>query len=111
MSLVFCKKLNCFKLHNVILIDNQSIPNIINLKAMFDFNNFDFRNNTWYVKNVKLYNILFADKEFNYIEQLNDHWDFRISNVKFKSYKIEEPSNVDILEYGCLLYTSDAADE
>lgn len=107
MSLVFCKKLNCFKLHNVILIDNQSIPNIINLKAMFDFNNFDFRNNTWYVKNVKLYNILFADKEFNYIEQLKDHWDFRISNVEFKNYKIEEPSNVNILEYGDFLKLSE----
>ena len=43
------------------------------------------------------------DKEFNYIEQLKDHWDFRISNVKFKSYKIEEPNNVDILEYGDFL--------
>ena len=41
MSLVFVSDLNCFKLHNLILIDNTSIPNIINLKTIYDFETYD----------------------------------------------------------------------
>lgn len=101
MSLVFVSDLNCFKLHNLILIDNTSIPNIINLKTIYDFDNFELKDNNWYVKNIKLHKFLFSDKEYDYIEfKNNNKTDFRLSNVNLKLYDIEEPKNVQILEKG-----------
>ena len=108
MSLVFVSELNCFKLHNLILIDNMSIPNIINLKALYDFNNFELKNDIWYVKNVKLHNILFSDKNYGYIEFINNNkTDFRLNNIEFKDYSIEEPNNVQIIEKGNYLKLSE----
>ncbi len=101
MSLVFVSDLNCFKLHNLILIDNTSIPNIINLKTIYDFDNFELKDNNWYVKNIKLHKFLFSDKEYDYIEfKNNNKTDFRLSNVNLKLYDIEVPKNVQILEKG-----------
>lgn len=101
MSLVFVSDLNCFKLHNLILIDNTSIPNIINLKTIYDFDNFELKDNNWYVKNIKLHKFLFSDKKYDYIEfKNNNKTDFRLSNVNLKLYDIEEPKNVQILEKG-----------
>tara|TARA_B100000161_G_C33547223_1_gene413650 strand:- start:285 stop:1406 length:1122 start_codon:yes stop_codon:yes gene_type:complete len=79
----------------------MSIPNIINLKALYDFNNFELKNDIWYVKNVKLHNILFSDKDYGYIEFVNNNkTDFRLNNIKFKDYLIEEPNNFQIIEKG-----------
>lgn len=104
MSLVFISDFNCFKLHNLILIDNTSIPNIVNLKALYDFNNFELKNDTWYVKNVKLHNLLFSDKEYDYIKFKNNNTtDFRLNNIEFKQYSIDEPKNVKIIDKGSYL--------
>lgn len=104
MSLVFVSEFNCFKLHNLILIDNTSIPNIVNLKALYDFNNFELKNDIWYVKNVKLHNLLFSDKEYDYIKFKNNNTaDFRLNNIEFKQYSIDEPKNVQIIEKGSYL--------
>ena len=104
MSLVFVSDFNCFKLHNLILIDNTSIPNIVNLKALYDFNNFEIKNDIWYVKSVKLHNLLFSDKEYDYIKFKNNNTaDFRLNNIEFKQYSIDEPKNVQIIEKGSYL--------
>tara|TARA_B100001093_G_scaffold126213_1_gene118801 strand:- start:13047 stop:14210 length:1164 start_codon:yes stop_codon:yes gene_type:complete len=101
MSLIFDEELNCFKLHKTILIDNKSIQNIINLQTLYDFNNFDSREDIWYVKNIKLHKLLFTNINYDYIEFKNDNKnDFRLTNINFKFYDIKEPSNVDILEKG-----------
>ena len=101
MSLIFDEELNCFKLHKTILIDNKSIQNIINLQTLYDFNNFDSREDIWYVKNVKLHKLLFTNISYDYIEFKNENKnDFRLTNIDFKFYNIEEPSNVEILEKG-----------
>ena len=104
MSLVFFSEFNCFKLHNLILIDNSSIPNIVNLKALYDFNNFELKNDIWYVKSVKLHNLLFSNKEYDYIKFKNNNTaDFRLNNIEFKQYSIDEPKNVQIIEKGSYL--------
>jgi hypothetical protein len=101
MSLIFDEELNCFKLHKTILIDNKSIQNIINLQTLYDFNNFELKRNIWYVKNVKLHKLLFTNISYDYIEFKNENKnDFRLKNIDFKFYNIEEPSNVEILEKG-----------
>ena len=101
MSLIFDEELNCFKLHKTILIDNKSIQNIINLQTLYDFNNFELKRNIWYVKNVKLHKLLFTNISYDYIEFKNENKnDFRLTNINFKFYNIEEPSNVEILEKG-----------
>ena len=51
-------ELKCFKLHDKILIDNNSIPNIVNLKTINNFDNFKF-NEEWFIKNNKLNSIMF----------------------------------------------------
>ena len=101
MSLIFDEELNCFKLHKTILIDNKSIQNIINLQTLYDFNNFELKRNIWYVKNIKLHKLLFTNISYDYIEFKNENKnDFRLTNINFKFYNIEEPSNVEILEKG-----------
>ena len=104
MSLSFSHSKNCFELHNLFLIDNECIPNIINLKAIFDFSNFEQKNNEWYVNNNKLSRILFSNKSFDYIEYSNENTaDFRIKNINFKNYIIEKPTGVEIIECGSYL--------
>ena len=49
MSLNYLPDLNCFKLHQKILIDNISVEKIFNSKTVNNFENFNKNNNNWYV--------------------------------------------------------------
>lgn len=101
MSIKFNEELNCFNLHNIILIDNKSIQNIINLQTLHDFNNFELKGNIWYVKNIKLNKLLFSNITYDFFEFKSKNYnDFRLINIDFKFYDIKEPINVEILEKG-----------
>ena len=115
-SLKYNKKLNCFiimydnSLQNQdILIDCETIPNIINDRYLFNQQNIEYEDGLIFVRKINnlipIENILF-NNEFEYITfNSNNKSDFRINNITFhkKQYEFEDPP-FNIISYGKPFY-------
>ena len=104
MSLNYLPNLNCFKLHQKILIDNNSVERIFNSKTINNFENFEKKNNNWFVnyynKKTLLIKILFPNEIFNSVNFIDSNSDnLRLKNLKFEK-KYNE--NLDSEKYKIL---------
>ena len=96
MSLNYLPDLNCFKLHQKILIDNISVEKIFNSKTITNFENFNKNNDNWYVnyynKETLLVKILFPNEVFNSVNFI----DGDSNNLRFKNLKFEKKYNENL---------------
>ena len=96
MSLNYLTDLNCFKLHQKILIDNNSIERIFTSKTISNFENFKKKDNNWYInyynKETLFIKILFPNQVFDSVSFIDGNSD----NLRFKNLKFKKKYNEDL---------------